>query len=165
MLPMELDWNGEGFILKPIVEVPKMLLEDKLAILDRALAKETPESLAIKLGIENKPDICYEPLDWLDTPDTVQRAIVSAANRYKTKDGFLVVPCVRHYSKEHRILVTTLLEAGVIEQGAVGGDNQGFVDQYANYWTRKEAFIIAYHADQIQIKHGPADLLFSEDLY
>lgn len=167
MIPMKLNWDGSGFTLKPIVEAPKMLLEDKMAILDRALEKETPESLAIKLGIENKPDICYEPLIWIDPQATAQRTIVSAANRYKLNDGqVIVIPCVRHYSKEHHHIVDRFIETGLLGQFAMAvGDDQGFVDQYSNYWTRKEAFIIAYHADQIQIKHGPDDTLFSEDLY
>lgn len=46
--------------------------------------------------------------------------------------------------------------------------NQGFIDQYSNYWTRKEALIIATNANQIG-RHRPKtwaeDELFSEDLY
>lgn len=48
----------------------------------------------------------------------------------------------------------------------LSGDNQGFIDNFGEYFTRKEAFIIAQDADQLRgDKHTPKDILFSEDLY
>ena len=50
----------------------------------------------------------------------------------------------------------------------VHGDDQGFIDQWGEYFTREEALVIATHAGQInkvRPKSGPADELFSEDLY
>lgn len=114
-------------------------------------------------------DITKEELTWLGDGVFSQRRIVSAANRYTKPDGgFLVIPCVRHYSKEHHLIVNALKDAGFIVSSRVSGANQGFVDQYSNYWTREQALFIAKSAGQIGIireKGWPADELFSEDLY
>lgn len=112
------------------------------------------------------PEICWEVAYW-NNNQKIQRRIVCAANRYKTKDGdWLVIPSVRHYSKEHRPILDGL--ASVLESGHAYDRNQGFVDQYSNYFTREEALIIATHAQQINTvnkKTAPYDMLFSEDLY
>lgn len=111
------------------------------------------------------PDICWQPAPWIDDKTRFQRRIVCAANRYElTEGGTIIVPCVRHYSKEHHHIIDRL----PIVSDHVTGNNQGFFDQYSNYWTREEAVIIATHAGQVNTvrkKSGPADELFSEDLY
>ena len=110
------------------------------------------------------PEICYEIAYW-DNNHKYQRRIVSAANRYQLLSGeLLIVPCVRHYSKEHHLILDHL----PLVNNHVVDDNQGFIDQYSNYWTREEALIIATHAGQINAvreKSFPEHLLFSEDLY
>lgn len=114
-------------------------------------------------------DITQEPLTWLGEHQFANRYIVSAANRYTTTKGeYLVIPCVRHYSKEHQPIIKALRDSGVLTKTVVAGDNQGFVDQYSNYWTREQALVIAEKAGQIGRrgeKVWPKDLLFSEDLY
>ena len=109
-------------------------------------------------------DICYEVAHW-NSNKKYQRRIVSAANRYELLSGeTIVVPCVRHYSKEHHIILDHL----PLKTNHVVDDNQGFIDQYSNYWTREEALIIATKAGQINTireKSFPKDKLFSEDLY
>lgn len=111
------------------------------------------------------PDICWQPLTWINDTAVNQRRIVSAANRYTLKTGgYLVVPSVRHYSKEHAPIMDLLLPH--LETRFVVEPNQGFVDQYSNYWTREEAMIIATHAGQVRVNRGgPETMLFSEDLY
>lgn len=112
------------------------------------------------------PEICWEVAYW-DNDKKHQRRIVCAANRYKTKNGeWLVIPSVRHYSKEHHPILDGLVS--VLESGHAYDENQGFVDQYSNYWTREEALIIATHAQQINTvkkKTAHFHILFSEDLY
>lgn len=114
-------------------------------------------------------NITQEPLTWIGPDEYNQRRIVSAASRYPKPDGtFLVIPCVRHYSKEHHPIIDSLKKSGDITTDVAIGDNQGFVDQYSNYWTRKQALIIATSAGQIGVvreKVWPSDELFSEDLY
>jgi hypothetical protein len=42
---------------------------------------------------------------------------------------------------------------------------QGFIDQRGAFLNRKEALQVAKEAGQIIKKHGPDDILFSEDIY
>lgn len=110
------------------------------------------------------PEICWQIAYW-DNDTKYQRKIVSAANRYTLKTGEqIVIPSVRHYSREHAPILK-LLEPYLVTRFVVE-PNQGFVDQYSNYWTREEAMIIATYANQVKIdRGGPEDMLFSEDLY
>lgn len=114
---------------------------------------------------KDTPDIIWQPLYWIDNESFNQRRIVSAANRYKLNNGEdLVIPCVRHYSKEHALILDQLSDKIVNRQ--VVETNQGFIDQYSNYWRREEAMIIATHAGQVRAQRGgPDTMLFSEDLY
>lgn len=115
---------------------------------------------------ERIPEICFIKADWWDGR-LLQRVIVCAANRFKLKDGGeLVIPGTRHYSKDMALVLDQMRDKVVSEQ--VYGDDQGFLDQWGNYLTRKEALIVATYAGQINTrrqKGGPADTLFSEDLY
>ena len=115
---------------------------------------------------ERIPEICFIKADWWDGR-LLQRVIVCAANRFKLKDGGeLVIPGTRHYSKDMALVLDQMRDKVVSEQ--VYGDDQGFLDQWGNYLTRKEALIVATHAGQINTrrqKGGLADTLFSEDLY
>lgn len=121
------------------------------------LQKDIPQDL---------PDVCYKIADWWDGRK-LQRRIVSAANRFQLKDGgVLVIPGSRHYSKDMALVLDQLRDKVVSDH--VTGDNQGFIDQWGEYHTREEALIIATHAGQVNTvrkKGGPADELFSEDLY
>ena len=116
--------------------------------------------------MEQLPEIYYEVAYW-NNHQKIQRRIVSAANRYTKKDGsYLVIPCVRHYSKEQHHILDLVID-NIISRHVVDED-QGFIDQYSNYWTRKEALVIAVHAGQINTvrkKTAPYNMLFSEDLY
>lgn len=148
MIPMELDWDGTGFSMKMIEEPHNGVLIETQAIGERI------------------PEICFIKADWWDGR-LLQRVIVCAANRFELKTGgTIVIPGTRHYSKD-MAAVLDLLEDKVVTDH-VHGDNQGFVDQWGNYFTRKEALIIATHAGQINTrreKTAPLDTLFSEDLY
>lgn len=121
------------------------------------LEKDTPQYL---------PDVCYKIADWWDGRK-LQRRIVCAANRFQLKDGgVLVIPGSRHYSKDMALVLDQLRDKVVSDH--VTGDDQGFIDQWGEYHTREEAVIIAKHAGQLDVvrkKTGPADELFSEDLY
>ena len=113
---------------------------------------------------QQRLSICYEPIYW-DKNQLIQRRIVCAANRFKLKDGgVLVLPGVRHYSKDMGAVLDVISDK--LESEQVVSDDQGFIDQYSNYWTRKEAMIIATHANQVRINRGGrVDELYSEDLY
>lgn len=148
MLPLEMTHNGEGFVLTPIEE-PKVL---------KPFAEDNVQ--------DSLPDVCYKIADWWDGRK-LQRRIVCAANRFELKaGGTLVITGTRHYSKDMAEVLDHLRDIVVTDH--VTGDNQGFVDQWGEYWNREDALIIATHAGQINTvrkKGAPYDSLFSEDLY
>lgn len=115
---------------------------------------------------QQRLNICYKIADWWDGR-LLQRRIVCAANRFKLKTGgYLVIPGSRHYSKDMAEVIDQVRDKVVNDH--VHGDDQGFIDQWGEYFTREEALVIATHAGQInkvRPKSGPADELFSEDLY
>lgn len=113
-------------------------------------------------------NICFQHLHWIHDEEVfVQRRIVCAANIYhKTEGGVLVIPCVRHANPMLHEQVGLLFDAGIITKNFALPEDQGFVDQYYNWWTRKDAYIIALAAMQINHdRNGHDYLLFSEGLY
>lgn len=111
-------------------------------------------------------DICYEVAYW-NNDKLIERRIVSAANRFELKDGgTVVIPGPRHYSPIMANILDLIKDQ--IKSTHVYGENQGFIDQFGNYWNREESLIIATNAGQINTvreKTCPLDTLFSEDLY
>ncbi|AND76196.1 hypothetical protein MX01_251 [Escherichia phage MX01] len=155
----------------------ELSFKDRMALLDKALSRETPESLAAKLQaygdyteyteedvLEEVPEICWQVAHWCED-QKFQRRIVCAANRFKLKDGgTLVIPATRHYSKDMGAVIKAVEDKLVTR--FVCDDDQGFIDQYSNYWTREEAMIIATYAGQVRIERGGSEKeLYSEDLY
>ncbi|UZZ64428.1 anti-restriction nuclease [Septuagintavirus sv54] len=150
--------------------------KERLELLDKALSRETPESLFEKLQsygnadysfedmMDDIPEICWQTCHW-NNDQKVQRTIVCAANRFKLKGGgTLVIPGARHYSKDMAEVLDVVGPQLVSQQ--VCGDDQGFIDQYSNYWTREEAMVIATYAGQVRIERGGSEKeLYSEDLY
>ncbi len=93
------------------------------------------------------------------------KIIVCAAIKYLMTDpkDDIVVTGVRHYDA----LMHPVVKSLNLRQRAVR-EIQGFVDQYGNFYDRREALVIATEASQINIrrpKTQPLDRLFSEDLY
>lgn len=94
--------------------------------------------------------------------------IVCAAT--KLSDGHVLIGA-RHYDdwmreqfNSHQAAKSLQGEDGEIS--LVSGAVQGFIDQYHNFYTRREAWIIA--ARQGQIRHrcgGDGEELYSENLY
>lgn len=98
---------------------------------------------------------------WWDIHPTKQ-VVVCAAVRY----GKLVIPCVRHTSVDRQTLLK-LIGADVLRayHGKISGE-QGFLDNYSRFLTRKEAYSVAVAAGQIIPGTTPQPgTLFSEDLY
>lgn len=115
-----------------------------------------------------KDNICYQHLYWIhDEERYVQRVIVCAANKYTLTTGEeLVVPCVRHTNPVLSQQIKVLMDAGLLEKGWCLPDDQGFIDQYYNWWSREDAYIIAEAANQINHEsNGHHRDLFSEGLY
>lgn len=135
---------------------------------------------------ETLPDICFQEIN----NTRLQRRIVAAANRYGTvevsadlgevieylgRDGSkvsLVIPAARHYSPGMHVIIDEIkrlrAKCGEPELTLAYGDDQGFIDQWDNYWTREEAFIIAKAAGQINKTRDVIIIngeLYSENLY
>nr|CAA88456.1 unknown [Tequatrovirus T4] len=95
---------------------------------------------------------------------SINDELFAHANRFKLKDGrTLIIPGARHYSKDMAEVLDVVKPQLVTQQ--VCDDDQGFIDQYSNYWTREEAMIIATYAGQVSIERGSEKELYSEDLY
>ena len=86
-----------------------------------------------------------------------RQRVVSAANRWP--DGTIIMG-VRHYCMQMRLHMHLM----GYEHGA--GVEQGFIDNYNNFLTRKEAYKIADNMGQIR-NEGACVIgtLYSEDLY
>ena len=94
------------------------------------------------------------------------RKVVCAA--LKAKDGDVLLG-IRHYSKDMVEQISNRKDGEKFHN--LYGENQGFVDQYGNYLTREEAYIIAKNAGQLKehercksVVNGKPKL-FSEMLY
>lgn len=117
-----------------------------------------------RIEAQAMPGICWQHVGGVIF---TQRIIVCAATRYPHLD--LILPGARHYSPDMNRLVDKLKEHGLMparREQAVG-DNQGFIDNFGNYWTREQSLIIATNAGQLEgrDKCGAEGELFSEDLY
>ncbi len=89
----------------------------------------------------------------------MDQRIVCAANKFIGIDRTHIVLGARHYDTLMRQMVQ-LLPKGCYEK------EQGFIDQFGNFLTREEAFVVATKANQIIRRVGGDDgKLFSENLY
>ncbi len=84
--------------------------------------------------------------------------IVSAA--MLMVDG-VVIPGVRHFSPEMRVLIKRLYGPS----GHLQVKEQGFIDSLGNFLDREQAWIRAEETNQIIKDVGVKGLLFSENLY
>lgn len=91
----------------------------------------------------------------------MQRRVVCAAIR--AEDGTLVLG-IRHYSKDMHESINNRVDGWKFHHRL--NDDQGFVDQDGNYMTRKEAYTVAFYANQIiNFAACSACELYSEGLY
>jgi hypothetical protein len=89
------------------------------------------------------------------------RRIIMAAVCYKTNRGEIIVASERpgrHHTAMHGLHVLTGHQTGA-------DDEQGFITSDGFFVGREEAYRIASEAGQIVDKHGPEDVLFSEDMW
>lgn len=100
----------------------------------------------------------------------VKPRIVCAANKYLIEYSTneieeLVIAGARHWDSVMRGIWDTL-DDYTISRIDRNKEEQGFIDQFGNFYTRKEAYIIAKENDQIIRDLGyETDELFSEHLY
>lgn len=132
----------------------------------RAMEEKEKENLSKGLSkLAHLPDICVEVIEYEGYSGRQQRRIVSAANRYLSdSERPVIIASSRHYDVLMVEHIERYRELG-LELGHAYGDNQGFIDQYRNYWTREEAWVIALHAGQIRNRVSGDGELYSENLY
>ncbi len=91
--------------------------------------------------------------------------IVSAANRFILEDGIdIIIPSARHWDPLMMRIIMALSDRLSTEC-----QEQGFIDQYGNFHSREDAWIIAKENNQIIHRVGGdtanGGRLFSENLY
>lgn len=90
--------------------------------------------------------------------DEKLRLVVCAA--MMMKDGLVVTGC-RHFSPEMRLVLHRIYGDGY----HLKVEEQGFVDQYGNFLSREEAWVIAERMKQIRQEVSSPGTLCSENLY
>lgn len=96
--------------------------------------------------------------------DIHKSRVVCAANRMP--DGTLFIGA-RHWDELMSDQARRYIEINGLCDHEVGGAEQGFIDQWGNFLTRKQAWRIAEANDQV-LRRGPGfdgSELFSENLY
>lgn len=115
--------------------------------------------------------ICFKMIGGLK----VQRRIVCAANRFTAPpnknfpEAEFVIPASRHYSRDMHVVIGEINrlreKAGEDLLKVASDENQGFIDQFGDWWSREDAYIIAKSADQIKFDEDNGSRLYSECLY
>ena len=100
----------------------------------------------------------------------VQRRIVTAANVVHLLDGTdLVIPAARHFSPGMTRIMRVLEAGGLMDKRGMRGDidkDQGFIDQFDTYHSRRDAYIIAnLYGRIIHERNGDDEELYSEGLH
>lgn len=152
----------------PAIE-PLPLAEALQAAIDLGKrAMSDTEKVNIAKGLckfNHLPTVCVERIEYEGYSGVVQRRIVSAANRFHPDNGeVVIIASSRHYDPLMGEHIDRYRKLG-LDLGTAYGDDQGFIDQFRNYWTREEAWIIAEHAGQIRERVSSEGELFSENLY
>lgn len=97
--------------------------------------------------------------------ESVQRRVVCAAIR--ASDGELLLG-IRHYSRDMHRQIEQRIDGNKFKNRL--DEDQGFVDQYGNFMSRREAYLIALETERLTFPNaclqridGPA--LSSEGIY
>lgn len=108
-----------------------------------------------------------ECTDYLNDPLKGTRRVVCAAIR-STQSGKIICGA-RHYDPVMRSQLEVYDAVAPIDKASI---EQGFIDQWCNFLSRRDALIVAIAANQIVRKGGGYDgtlegsgQLFSENLY
>lgn len=103
-------------------------------------------------------------VEW-QPPKDVKRIIVCAANQVLVDGDLELVLGARHHDLRMNKTLLRLLKARYTSVKVL---EQGFIDQFGQFYDRESALKIATAANQINVhrpKTQPENLLFSEDLY
>ena len=107
------------------------------------------------------PLIGNESLQYINKDiNPVKRIVVTAAN--KLGDTGILLVGARHWDSVMRAQWKVLKNTVEVEQKDI---EQGFIDQYGQFLSRKEAFIVANENGQKLIGENWHNELFSENLH
>jgi len=121
------------------------------------VAKERHELYLERFWIENDNDGFT---GWRWDKYNVQLKIVCAANRFKD----YIILGTRHWAID-MWQQADLIGKETLDCYSNGEEEQGFIDQYGTFHSRKEAAKIAIAAGQVRAGDLRGGILFSEDLY
>lgn len=94
-----------------------------------------------------------------ETTTSISPYIVSAATTFTVDGEEVIIVSPRHWDDVMRGIVKFLPDSATEKE-------QGFVDQYRKFYTRREAWVIAEKNGQIRRRvGGDGEKLFSENLY
>ena len=94
--------------------------------------------------------------NWKPDYDVTPRRVVCAANRHR--ESGLIICGARHWDKVMRAQVSET------EHGTRNWE-QGFIDQFGDFLTREEAWVVALYEGQIRREVSTPGTLYSENLY
>lgn len=99
----------------------------------------------------------------LENEHGVKRVIVCAACKF----GNTIIAGPRHFDSVMRSQMLACHENSEVKTLPKSKVEQGFVDQFGEFWTRREAFYIATLNEQpINMeRNGNNEILYSEGLY
>lgn len=111
---------------------------------------QTPDSLG-------SPSCCASSeAEWKPDYTKTPRRVVCAANRHKLSGR--IICGARHWDKIMRGHLDKFTKPGEFDQG--------FIDQFGDWMTREEAWIVAVNQNQVRRRcGGDGERLFSENLY
>jgi hypothetical protein len=104
------------------------------------------------------PQSCPKESEWKPDYSVTPRRIVCAANRHR--ESGLILCGARHWDKVMRA------QANAIGISPRDGWQQGFIDQFGDFLTREEAWVVAEKENQIRRRcGGDGERLYSENVY
>jgi hypothetical protein len=101
-----------------------------------------------------------EEQTWQQQND-LPRYVVAAANRY----GDILIVGARHFSPAMRSQLDAIRAAGGEDLCAKGTEEQGFIDQWDVFMSRKEAFLVAQYARQLNTRRRKSGNEFTRELF
>ena len=129
-------------------------LISELRSIQNTLSNECCGTLLDKTDLIGRLTTVIDQLDYRPG----KRRVVCAANKFP--DGTIILGA-RHWDPLMRATFKKLY----IDRHEAGLEQQGFIDQYQNFMTREEAWVVAMEAGQIIRRvGGDDDCLYSENI-
>lgn len=93
--------------------------------------------------------------EWKPDYTITPRRVVCAANR--NRETGRIICGARHWDK--------IMRSQKLPEEKFTGWDQGFIDQFGDYMSREEAWVVALEQNQIRLEVSAPGTLYSENLY